>query len=492
MTTDNRDKDTVDFEHPEYVDNLEYWHRCRVITQGSDAVKRGGETFLPRLKGQKGSMYEAYKGRALFFEASARTVQGILGALCSKEPRLEPPGGNTDFFESVVPYQTPIKSFIKKVAEELIIVGRCGLFLDAPEEGQPYLAFYEAESIINWRTIIVDSNEILTLVVLREEYDEPLQFFSEKRIRYRVLQLDDGGNYTQKVYIKKENATNRDAFILQSEIIPKRSGQPLKYIPFFFINSTGTTTEVSLPPIIGLVNVNISHYKSSADIEHARHFTALPTLLVWGFENENASDFYIGSEVAWVTESKDAGAKFLEYTGGGLTELRLALETKEQMMVVLGANLLAAPKPASESADNQKLKRSGENHVIANIADSLGEGMTLALKALADWRVIASFDTIEIEINKQYMQATPDAALIGQLVSLLQSGAMSWETFQYNLNAQGLIPDGLTPDEEREQIESGEFSQVQPSESESEGTEPVAEPEVEDTPDVVDDGDDDG
>lgn len=490
--TDNKNKDKVDFKHVEYVDNLEYWHRCRVITQGSDAVKRGGETFLPRLKGQKGSMYEAYKGRALFFEASARTVQGILGALCSKEPRLEAPSGNVEFFESVVPYQTPIKSFIRKIAEELIIVGRCGLFLDAPEEGEPYLAFYEAESIINWRTKIVDGKEILTLVVLREEYDEPLEFFTEKLIRYRVLQLNDQGNYVQNVYIKNEKGNNKDKFVrLGAEIIPTKSGVPLTYIPFFFVNSTGTTTEVSLPPIIGLVNVNISHYKSSADIEHARHFTALPTLLVWGFETDNPEDLYIGSETAWVTSGPQADAKYLEYSGSGLTELRLALESKEQMMVVLGANLLAAPKPASESADNQKLKRSGENHVIANIADSLGEGLTIALRALADWRAIAAFDSLEIEINKQYMQATPDAPLIGQLVSMLQTGAMSWETFQYNLNTQGLIPDGLTPDDERTQIEEGEFAKPEPSVSDDEDPEADSEP-ADESVDDDDDGSDDG
>ena len=45
---------------------------------GEDAVKAAGEKYLPRLDSQNEEEYSAYKARASFFGATARTLEEYL------------------------------------------------------------------------------------------------------------------------------------------------------------------------------------------------------------------------------------------------------------------------------------------------------------------------------------------------------------------------------------------------------------------------------
>ena len=56
----------------------------RDAVAGEDVVKARGETYLPRLTGQEA--YRGYVLRALFFGATGRTLQGLLGAVMRKDP----------------------------------------------------------------------------------------------------------------------------------------------------------------------------------------------------------------------------------------------------------------------------------------------------------------------------------------------------------------------------------------------------------------------
>jgi hypothetical protein len=68
----------VNSTHPDYDANLPAWLRARDVLAGEDAVKVAGEKYLPRLESQTDDEYHAYRARAAFFNASARTADGFL------------------------------------------------------------------------------------------------------------------------------------------------------------------------------------------------------------------------------------------------------------------------------------------------------------------------------------------------------------------------------------------------------------------------------
>jgi hypothetical protein len=76
----------TDSTHLDYDANLNAWLRAREVFAGEDAVKAAKERFLLRLDTQTDEEYAAYKERASFFNATARTVDGFVGLIFRREP----------------------------------------------------------------------------------------------------------------------------------------------------------------------------------------------------------------------------------------------------------------------------------------------------------------------------------------------------------------------------------------------------------------------
>lgn len=451
--------DQVNHEHKQYCEYADLWKKCRVVTEGEEAVKKERTKYLPMLTDQSTTDYDAYLMRAMFYEATGRTLQGLVGALHHKAPTLIDPTGKTDmkFFDDLVPNFMPFKSFLRDISEETLVTGRIGILVDVPKDtvgGKPFIVSYCAEDIINWRTRWYEGKEVLDLVVLQEQDQQVGEFETVCETQWRVLRMNQAKQYEQLVY--KQDAKTKAFFVVEGPIVPTITGVPLDHIPFYFINCGGTTSYCYRPPLLALVNVNLSHYRNSADLEHGRHYTGLPTAWVAGFEGTDKNPLMLGSSKAWVSNNPQARAGFLEFTGQGLKTLETALETKEELMAVLGARLLEAPKNVAESADNQMVRRSAENSVISNIAETISEGMTKVCKEAARWMRLDD-SKVSVEIPKEYLDMPIDAQLLGQLMAGLQGGTLSYDTWFYNMKRMKVVPDGRTQEEELNLIDEGRF-----------------------------------
>ena len=69
----------IDMKHPAY--DAVMWAKCRDFVLGGDRVKSQGRLYLPELSGQSAARYEAYKARSMFYDATSRTLQGLMGAI---------------------------------------------------------------------------------------------------------------------------------------------------------------------------------------------------------------------------------------------------------------------------------------------------------------------------------------------------------------------------------------------------------------------------
>src|SRR5215471_3951443 len=79
----------VNSTHPDYDAALPAWLRARDVVAGEDAVKAAGDRYLPRLDSQRDEDFAAYKQRALFFNATARTADGFVGLIFRREPTIK-------------------------------------------------------------------------------------------------------------------------------------------------------------------------------------------------------------------------------------------------------------------------------------------------------------------------------------------------------------------------------------------------------------------
>jgi hypothetical protein len=86
----------VNSTHLNYDDNAAAWSRARDVFAGEDAIKSAGERYLPKLDSQSADEYNAYRARASFFNATARTADGFVGLIFRREPTFKIPGDGTD------------------------------------------------------------------------------------------------------------------------------------------------------------------------------------------------------------------------------------------------------------------------------------------------------------------------------------------------------------------------------------------------------------
>jgi len=459
----------VDAKHPQYSAYIGKWTRCRDVACGQDAVHAGGTAYLPKLKDQVADDYNAYLLRTPFYNATWRTISGLKGMLFMHPPKVEAPEGVKAYFDDITMAGVPLNLFVQDVCEEALKIGRIGVLVDYPQVAvtgitmaqaleqnlRPTMQSYWAEEIINWRLGRVNNKTVLVLVVLTENYSQPEDEFTEKtELRYRVLDLvtsvEEGktvSRYRVRVF-RKEKKTD----ILVSEAYPLMNGKPLDYIPFVFIGPDDVTPEVDDPPLIDLVDLNLSHYRTSADYEHGCHFAGLPQAWIAGFRPENVADkLYIGGPSAWTFSDPQAKVQYLEFTGQGLGALEKNLAGKEQRMAVLGARMLEPQKKAPEAADSGSIRRKGEESMLGACAQAISLGVTIALRWFTEWGG-GDTSTVAYELNDDFYPAPMTAQMLLAQVSGWQQGAYSKETLFDNLKRGEVIQPDVTFEQEEQRI----------------------------------------
>jgi hypothetical protein len=346
----------------------------------------------------------------------------------------------------------------RRVVKEVLIPGRFGILVDANnEDNRAYAALYTAENITNWQARLINQKLRITLIVLREDYVEKSDDIYENKIRsqYRVLRLIPNNNsllYIQEIHRQVDEKS--DTWAIVEKIVPTRSGTPLDYIPFQFFNTHHGTPQVEKPPLLDMVDVNLSHYRTSADMEHGAHYTALPTAWIAGFPT--TKDFRIGSQTAWVSDKVDAKAGFLEFKGQGLGALRELKKDKEHLMAILGARLLEDQRRAAEAADTYRIRQSGEGGALSAIVRTASDGIQKVLKAMAEWSGATpqQINDIKFQLNNDFIAEKMKPDELRQLMETWQQGAISQDTFLYQLKQGEVLPAGRSIEEEKALIEA--------------------------------------
>lgn len=446
----------------QYEELLPKWTRCRDVASGGDIVKRKGITYLPPLDSHKvdATKYEEYKMRALFYNATGRTVDGLAGGIFQKAPAIEVEGPAEEHIKDITLTGEPLDMFALKVTKEHLITGRYGILVDMSTEEavepRPYWVGYAAEDIINWRFKNLGGDKELCLVVLRETEDklEPGDEFDFKPVnRFRVLRLNDAGVYTQQVYTEApgQPGSNEKKYLAGDIITPTRKQEPLDFIPF------ALPWAVFSPPLLDLVDVNLSHYRGNADLKHGLHYTALPTPWVSGQSAVDASKpLRIGSGTAWSLE-KEGRAGMLEFTGRGLGSIRQDLQDMQRMMATLGARLLEEAPRYTETATAVSMRHAGDYATLRTLGQIVEQELTWALKVhtwwLSDEELVIAMKS-NVELNKIFYDQTLTADELRALLLALQSNSISYKSFYSRLSNAGWLREGISAEEEVAEIKS--------------------------------------
>lgn len=405
---------------------------------GEDALKAAGERYLPRLTGQTDEHYAAYRLRASFFNATARTAEGYLGLVFRRPPFVTLPRENTPVGKALASFESDVdllgtlfSSYARNIVREIIAVGRAGSLVDWDNaEQRAYVSAYDAEEILNWRVERIDGHNLLTLLVLRElghsASDSDDEYEQQVGEQLRVLRLVSSKNRSKRECVSEVWRRVEGDWTLMERTALRRYGQSVPAIPFVFHGPRHSNPAVDKPPLTDLIAVNLDHFRLNADYKHGIHFTALPTPWAVGISATTTVDYTIGSAKLWLAENPAARFGFLEFKGDGLATFERAMDRDERLLAVLGSRLLEPSKKVGETAEALELRQAGENSVLGAMAINLSESLTQVLRWVYWWHGSEAMPD-DVSSDRCSVQLNTDFSVKGMTHQELESVVAAWQ-----------------------------------------------------------------
>jgi hypothetical protein len=484
--TSTQSSPNVAYQRIEYVALKPRWDKIRHCIAGSDEVKKLGTLYLPMPNAtdqtkENIERYNAYRSRAQFYNVTKRTLDGTVGLVFKEEqsdPELPPiidllcddiDGTGMGFHQQA-----------KEVLKHVISFGRIGLFVDYPQVNgvvtkadldagnvRPTISLVNPWDIINWRTITIGGVTKLALVVIAEMYVTDDDGFQEElNEQWRVLRLgpqDEKDENSPLVYILEEwirDPNNRDNFMIKptqddrAQYIPLDSaGKPFDYIPFQFIGAENNDSIPDLPPMFDIAELNLGHYRNSADYEESCFIVGQPTPVVIGLTEDWINTVLKGNiqfgSRACIPLPTGADAKLLQCEPNSMP--KEAMDTKERQMVALGAKLVQQ-QTVQRTATEASMENASETSVLGTIVKNVCEGYENAFDMAMDF-VDATDDTdIEIELNTSFEDLEVDGQTMTSLMALYNGNVISFEELRTILRRSGFAY--LTDEQAKTQIEA--------------------------------------
>lgn len=439
---------SVSTTHPTYNEMLITWEKMRDTIGGTRLIKSrarpytnrrqlsgptstqdfAGERYLRRRHNQDPDMYELYRENAIWLDATGRTLQFYLSLIFRKPVRIEVDGEQLPSKEIPVGMKgEDLHTFCETLMQDYLSPGRIGLMVDTTDDGTPrtvaereaagvgaYLTWYHAESVINWRYGVVNGREQLTMVVLAEDTERamPQDEFSLEVVRhYRVLRLEEGGATVEVL--------NEDNEVVEPRTPIMDADGQLQEIPFRLIVASPTDNQ---PPLEGIAEINLGHYRNSAWYENALLHAGSPTPFLAGWTGETGQ-IHLGSNRALVDADPQFRASYLEFHGHGLNGLQEALNDKRRDMANLGARLLMDTARFNEAAETVLMRKAGEASVIQQLVDVVNEAMTWAMRLF--YRFEGRRADVKVRLNRDLLPASMSHQMVVALMNLQISGNLS-------------------------------------------------------------------
>lgn len=455
----------VAFVNPALSFLLPQYYLIRDAIAGEVAVKEARTKYLPMPDAtdkspENQARYRDYVMRAVYYNATRRTLQGLLGQVFLRDPVIEVPSQLEKLKNNVSGSGVTLVQQSKKAANYTLAYSRCGLHVDYPktsdqggatiadlERGniRPTINLYSPMEIINWRVVENGAEDQLCLVVLLESYVISDDGFEIKEgAQFRVLKIVNGV-YVQEIWreakptkYKKGEVPKGKHFQVSEVITPTGpDGKQLTEIPFKFIGAENNDVSPDLPAFYDLASLNLAHYRNSADYEESCFVVGQPTPVATGLteewvENVLKGRLNFGSRGGIVLPA-NATAQLLQAEPN--TMIKEAMDTKERQMVALGAKLVEQ-KTVQRTATEATQEKVSESSTLSSSTLNVQDAYIWALEIAAMFAG-AEGSAIKFELNTDFDIANLTPEQQKGAVELWQKGAVTFEEMRSVLRKAG-------------------------------------------------------
>lgn len=480
----------VAYIRPEVRAMRRKYDQIRDCLAGAEAVKKARTKYLPQPNKLDTSpanvaRYDDYIQRAVFYNVVRRTVFALVGQIFMRAPQVDIPTSLDPLKLDATGENVTLEQLAMQMSLYALAFGRGGLLVDFPviadhdgdsditvadlDKGdiRPSIYGYEARDIVNWRHAYRGARTVMTLIVLSDQYVVADDGFETKSSQcYIVLRLLTAADAKLDMAALQKDTTEIDAVILASEADSSKSdvykmevwkkdgnnsfvasehyypkdkdGNYLNEIPFMFVGAEKNDTLVDHPPVYDMTELNIAHYRNSADYEETSFLTGQPTPYVTGITKEWATDVLKGSI------QLGSRATIPLPVGGVAGLLQAAPNTvpfeamahKERQMVALGAKLVEQQNVA-RTATEAEMEGSADTSILATIAKNVSSAVEWACKKCC---LFTGDDpnSVTFKLSTEFDLTKMDPAERLELITEWVNDAITTEEMRDNLRRGGV------------------------------------------------------
>ena len=236
-----------------------------------------------------------------------------------------------------------------------------------------------------------------------------------------------------------------DLYTLGQEVVEfsASGGYSLDEIPLVPIYSNRRGLLVSQPPLLDIANLNITHYQRQADLIHALHIAAMPTLVLEGWDDiSGTTAMGVNYAIAMQPGNK---AYYVQADATSFDAQMAELESLASQMSTLGVTKLFGQKFVAESAEAKRIDQAQSNSVLSIISQELESALNQAFAFAAQY---VGMEPPEITVDRDFDYYR----LIGQDVSVLtqlnQAGKISDALLLEILRRGEVLPDSISIEDE--------------------------------------------
>lgn len=447
---------SANYIHPELYEVLDQYTLISDCVKGSKTVKAKGTLYLPDPDSDQplatvgtNTRYLGYRQRAVFYNVAQRTLEGLIGQIFLRNPNIDVPDSLNIVKADVDGAGVTAIQQAKSACEYTLSHSRAGLYVDYPKtEGattradlasgniRPTIALYHPEKIRNWDYIKVGAKQKLSLVVLDENYNAETENRFERKIQVqqRCLILENG-QYRVEIW--------RDDDLHETLNPVGPNGEPLDEIPFTFIGVKANDGKIEPPAMFALCDLNVSHYRNSADHEEMLFICGQATPVASGLTAEWAEQvgtIKLGSRNGVLLP---VGGEFNLVQAEERSAISVEMLAKEKRMVALGAKLVEE-KQVQRTATEASQDEAAETSVLSSVAKNVGSAYKFAfewcayLSGLGDRTSVEGDSKITFDLNSEFdlVQLSPEERK--QLMAEWQAGIITDKEMRDSLVRAGI------------------------------------------------------
>lgn len=430
----------------------------RDCVEGTSAVKSGpalggggpsglrGSLYLPPpnpddLSDQNVKRYESYKCRASYVNFTGSTQTGLVGLIESAEYKEELSNEIEYISENATGSGVGLSQLKNKIAGELLAAGNYGLLVEFPESSggtiqdtkdlRAYISCYPVESIINIRTANIGGKVKIDFVVLKERIQVGGDKFTpEFKDSYRMLFMDDGV-YRQALFDDEGNQ-------IGEVITPRKSdGSLWDEIPFMMPGSIDNSPDYDKPVLLDIANVNIAHYRNSADFEESSFMVGQPTLSLSGLSKQWIDTILkdgvmLGSRSA-ILLPEGSSAQLLQANPNTMPQE--GMREKESQMVKLGARIIS-DQSAQETVEAVRIRFGSQTSQLARIVSNIEDAINKCLAWVGLF--MGSNQESFVEIGTKFYDEKADPQMIIAQMQMIDRGVIGNDTLRDYLRRKKL------------------------------------------------------